>query len=56
MLAISRALADDQRVTKIILRIKIVAPFAFRRLCSAYIPRDSEINAEEISGHMYGIY
>jgi len=54
--AISRALAEDQMVTTNMLRIKLLAPFAFRCLTSEYIPSDSETNAELISGHMYGIY
>nr|WP_242987373.1 hypothetical protein [Anaerobacterium chartisolvens] len=52
----SRALPPDQIVTTNMLIIKLAAPFEFRRLSSAKIPRESDASAEAKRGHMYGTY
>lgn len=54
--AISRALPEDQMVTKNMLIIKLIAPFALFRLNNAYTPRDKVIDEETIKGHIYGMY
>ncbi|NLL95884.1 MAG: hypothetical protein GX227_02040 [Clostridiaceae bacterium] len=56
MLDISRAFAEDHKVTTIIQSMKLIVPFTLRRLVRAYMPSDRVITDDAINGHMYGIY